>query len=249
MPAEISNAMAGNHLLASLGPEDRDVLSAHLEPVTLDRRLVMEMPGEPVAHVYFPLSGIGSGVTVGWRHLDQRIETNLFGREGMSGLAVVLCADRGQNEVYVQLPGDGLRLEARDLRHAMDERPSIRAALLRYVHVAQIQTSFTALSNGRDRLETRLARWLLMAHDRVDGNELALTHEFLALMLGVRRAGVTVATHDLEGEGLIRAERGVITVLDRAGLDAVADGSYGAPEAEYERLIGHPLRREPPPEP
>ena len=243
MAAEISNAMARNGLLASLAPDDRAALAAHLEPVTLDRRLTIETPGEPVEHVHFPLAGIVSSVTAGRGHPDRRIETNVFGREGMSGLAVVLGAERAVSEVFVQLPGDGLRMPAAALRDALAARRGLHAVLLRYVHVAQAQTACTALANGRDRLETRLARWLLMAHDRVDGDRLDLTHDFLAVMLGVRRAGVTVATHALEGRGLIRAERGAITLLDRDGLETVADGSYGAPEAEYARLFGHPIRR------
>ena len=189
----------------------------------------------------FPLAGLGSVVAVGSRAKDQRVETRIFGRDGMSGISIVMGADRAPYEVYVQVAGVGLRMASGDLVGLMDERPAIRALLLRYAQAAHVQTSYTALANGRDKLETRLARWILMAHDRLDGDEIGLTHEFLALMLGVRRAGVTVATHSLEGRGLIRAARGTITVLDRDGLDQVADGSYGVAEAEYERLIGRPV--------
>jgi CRP-like cAMP-binding protein len=100
------------------------------------------------------------------------------------------------------------------------------------------QTSQTALSNGQSKLEERLARWLLMCHDRINGDTVELTHEFLSVMLGVRRAGVTVGTHVLEGKGLIRASRGGITILDREGLEEEAQGFYGVPEASYARLIG-----------
>ena len=107
-----------------------------------------------------------------------------------------------------------------------------------------IQTAHTVLAQGRAKLEERLARWLLMSHDRAEGDELPLTHEFLALMLGVRRAGVTMATHLLEGRGVIRATRGQLMVVDRKGLEEIAGGTYGVPEAEYRRLIGpfDPLR-------
>ena len=101
-----------------------------------------------------------------------------------------------------------------------------------------IQTAHTALANGQAKVEERLARWLLMAHDRADGNELSLTHEFLALMLSVRRAGVTVALQLAESQGLISAKRGLIYVKDRAGLKKIANGLYGIPEAEYRRLTG-----------
>jgi CRP-like cAMP-binding protein len=117
----------------------------------------------------------------------------------------------------------------------------VRALLLRYAHVFMVQVAATALADGRYSIEQRLARWLLMCHDR-NGDDLALTHEFLALMLGVRRPGVTESLHILEGERMIKAQRGLITILDRQKLEARAGDSYGTPEAEYERLIG-PFRR------
>ena len=122
----------------------------------------------------------------------------------------------------------------------MAKSESLRRRLLRYVHAFTIQMSQTALANSKMRVDARLARWLLMAHDRVDRNDIELTHEFLALMLGVRRAGVTEALQDLESRGLIRAVRGKLTILRRKDLEVVANGSYGVPEAEYERLMAEP---------
>ncbi|WP_353642480.1 Crp/Fnr family transcriptional regulator [Mesorhizobium sp. WSM2239] len=113
-----------------------------------------------------------------------------------------------------------------------------RLFLLRYAQSLSIQTEFTALANARSNVEQRLARWLLMCADRVHGDHLNLTHEYLSIMLGIRRPGVTVAIQLLEGNGLIRANRGVVIVRDRGGLVAASAGSYGVPEAEYERLIG-----------
>ena len=234
------DVMRRNRLLAALPPEDARALAAHLEPIALPRAFFMERPGRPIGHVHFPLSGMGSVVAVGDRHRDQRIEAGVFGREGMSGLAVVLGGDRTPHETFVQLPGEGLRLPADALRAVMGERPEVRRVLLLYAQAWMIQTAHTVLVQGRGKLEERLARWLLMSHDRADGDELPLTHEFLALMLGVRRAGVTMATHLLEGRGVIRARRGRLSVLDREGLEEVAGGLYGAPEAEYRRLIGPP---------
>jgi CRP-like cAMP-binding protein len=109
---------------------------------------------------------------------------------------------------------------------------------LRYVEAFQVQVAHTALSHGSYTIEERLARWLLMCHDRLDGDDLPLVHEFLALMLGVRRSGVTLALQILEGAGVIHAKRGLITVHDRAKLQEIAGGSYGVPEVEYRRLIG-----------
>ena len=136
------------------------------------------------------------------------------------------------------MAGEGQRLRSDDLREAMQTSPTLQALLLRYGQALMVQTAQTALANGRAKIGERLARWLLMAHDRADGDELPLVHEFLALMLGVRREGVTLALQRLEGINLIGAKRGRITILDRKGLEECADGSYGVPEAEYERLFG-----------
>jgi CRP-like cAMP-binding protein len=119
----------------------------------------------------------------------------------------------------------------------MQESRTLRKVLLRFVHSFMIQATHTAVANGSAKLEERLARWLLMAHDRLDGDRLRLVHEFLARMLGVRRPGVTVAIHALESSGVIESARGVITVVDREGLEEMANGSYGVPEREYERLM------------
>ena len=230
-----------NHVLAALAVEDRDRLRPHLEHLDLAKRHYMERPGTDIADVYFPTSGLASVVAVRSRARDQRVEIRLFGRDGMSGLPIVTGTGHSPHEVYMQIAGTGLRLPADSLRLAMSERPTMVAVFLRYLEVAHVQTAHTALANGKDTLEVRLARWILMAHDRSEGDDLDLTHEFLSLMLGVRRAGVTVATHSLEGRGLIRAARGHILVLDRDGLIDVADGSYGVAEAEYERLFGRPV--------
>ena len=234
------DAMRRNRLLAALPPADAEALAPHLEPIALRRGFYIERPGEPVSHVYFPLSGMGSVVAVGDRHRDQRIEAGVFGREGMSGLAVVLGDGRSPHEAFVQIPGEGLRLPADALREVLDARPEVRRVLLLYVQAWMVQTAHTVLAQGRAKLEERLARWLLMSHDRSEGDDLPLTHEFLALMLGVRRAGVTMATHLLEARGVIQAARGRLAVLDREGLEEVAGGTYGVPEAEYRRLLGPP---------
>ena len=141
----------------------------------------------------------------------------------------------------MQTPGAGLRIQVDDLRRAIATRPSLHQHLLRFVQAFMVQMGQTALANGSFSLEQRLARWLLMCHDRVDGDSLATTHEFLSLVLSVRRSGVTEALQALEKRGLISTKRGQIAVLDRAGLEAVAGDSYGLCEAEYERLIGMPL--------
>lgn len=175
--------------------------------------------------IVFPESGIVSVVARGSH--NKQLEVGLIGCEGMTGLAVVMGNDRSPHKTYVQVPGEGQRIGSDDLREAMRESPSIRDTLLRFAQSFLIQSTHTALSNGSAKLEERLARWLLMAHDRTDGDELLLVHDFLAIMLGVRRPGVTVALHALEAGGLIDGRRGVIEIIDREGLEEVANASYG----------------------
>jgi CRP-like cAMP-binding protein len=148
----------------------------------------------------------------------------------MSGPSVVMGnTDRIPHETYMQIAGQGQRIKADRLREAIATSRSLHQVLLAYVFSFMTQTTQTALANGRSKIEERLARWLLMADDRVDGNELPLTHEFLAIMLGVRRSGVTVALQELERKGLIAYRRSVITISDREGLEHSSNGTYSAP--------------------
>jgi CRP-like cAMP-binding protein len=141
----------------------------------------------------------------------------------------------------MQIAGHGWRIAVQDLEQAMAESSSLHRQLLRYAQASHVQVSETAFTNANSDVEARLARWLLMCHDRVEGGDIPLTHEFIAMMLGVRRPGVTVALHVLEGMQVIRAKRGVITVLDREKLEELAEDAYGLSEAEYTRLIGTEL--------
>jgi CRP-like cAMP-binding protein len=237
MPA-VSQPSVRNLLLSRLSPEDFSLLQPHLEPLTLDRGDVLVTPNEPIEHVTFLEAGVTSVVanTDGGR----RIEIGLTGRDGLAGTPVLLGVDRTPHETFMQVAGSGLRIRVQDLRRVIEQSPSVLAHLLRYVQVFTIQTSHIALSNGSHKIEERLARWLLMCHDRLDGDDLPLTHEFIAIMLAVRRAGVTEALNILERQGIIRAKRGNIVVLKRKKLEQVAGDSYGIPEAEYRRLIGPP---------
>jgi CRP-like cAMP-binding protein len=135
------------------------------------------------------------------------------------------------------MAGHGLRLPTAALKVAISTHPALDRSLRRYTQAMAVQTSATAFANAEHTVEMRLARWLLMCHDRTDGDDLGLTHEFLSMMLGVRRPGVTTAIHVLEGNHLIRASRGLITVRNREGLETLADNAYGMPEAEYARLM------------
>ena len=221
---------SSNRILSRLSREDFGLLEPHLEVTDLPLRECLEIRSKPIDHVYFIERGLASVVANGVG--DQGMEVGLIGREGMTGLAVVMAADRTPHETFMQLEGEGRRIRADDLRRAMERSASLHRSFLRYGHAFTLQIAHTAIANGRSKIEERLARWLLMAHDRVDGDELALTHEFLAQMLGVRRPGVTIALNQLETHGLIRTNRGVISIVDRRGLEASSNGAYRPPEAE-----------------
>ncbi len=179
-----------NRILSRLSAADKALLQPDLEPVTLALRQVLEMPNRPITHSYFIGYGLASIIA---KNSHKRLEVGLIGCEGYTGLPIVLGNDRSPHETFMQVPGEGMRISATKLREAISQSPSLQRALLRFAHAFMNQTANTALSNGTATLEERLARWLLMANDRLRGDEIPLTHEFLSLMLGVRRAGVTVA--------------------------------------------------------
>jgi CRP-like cAMP-binding protein len=145
---------------------------------------------------------------------------------------------RSPHATYIQVAGKGQCIHSTALSNATRASQSLRDALLKFVQAFGVQTTHTAISNAQARLDIRLARWLLMAHDRIGEDVLPLTHEFLSIMLAVRRPGVTDALNALRKQGLISYQRGEITVCDRKGLQRTAGESYGTPEAEYRRLIG-----------
>jgi CRP-like cAMP-binding protein len=224
-----------NQLLAALSSSDFRLLQPHLSPVTLKLRTPLEIPNRRIEGVYFIETGIASIVAT---HNDgDRIEAGLIGFEGMSGTSILLNSQTSPNNTYLQVAGEGKRIPTDAFRQALDTSKTLHGLLLKYVQVLITQAMHTAIANARGRIDRRLARWLLMAHDRVSGDTLPLTHEFLALMLGVRRPGVTEALHALSSQKLIRAARGEIIVLSRKGLERVAGELYGVPEAEYRRLI------------
>jgi len=215
---------------------DLSLLQPHLQPQTMAVFLDMERPNRRIESVYFMEAGIASVVAV--QADETRIEVGLIGREGMTGSAVVLGGDQSPHSTYIQVAGEGLRMPSKELRKAMDESDSLRDLLLKFVQAFMVQTAHTAIANARSHIDQRLARWILMAHDRTRDNTLPLTHEFLALMLGVRRAGVTEALQSLKRQKLIATGRNKIMVLNRKGIEQLAGNAYGTPEKEYRRLIG-----------
>jgi len=220
--------LSSNRILSRLSREDLALLEPHLEAVDLPARKSLEKRKKRIEHVYFIESGFASVVANGTS--KPSIEVGIIGREGMTGLAVVLGHDRAQHDTFIQLRGKGMRMTVDSFREAQDRSVSLHHELLRYANAFLMQTTTTALANGRSKVEERLARWLLMAHDRVDGDELPLTHEFLGMMLGSPRPGVTLAVQALEKEGLIDARRARITILDRKAMEKRSNGTYVPPE-------------------
>ena len=224
-----------NCLLQALSQEDFDLLKPHLEPVMLEQDDVCIEVDAAIEYVHFLEGGLGSTVVPDEYH--GTAEVGMQGREGLIGVSVLLDSDRSSHKVFMQTGGPSQRIRVGHLTDAMEQSRSLRRLLLRYAQVFLTQTGQTAYANARFDMKERLARWILMSADRI-GPQLALTHDFLAYMLGVRRAGVTQVLHILEGEQLIKSTCKNLMVLDRGGLEAMAGACYGVPEAEYERLIG-----------
>ena len=198
-------------------------------------RTALSQPGTRPGHAYFLTAGIASRVAV---TDGQRLEVGIIGREGMSDLCVPLRTDSMPYQVFMQVAGRGWRIETDALAAAAREHEALETMMLRWVHVSITHAAQAAVAGVRFTIEARLARWLLMLHDRLDTPRIDITHEFLSEMLGVHRPGVTLAVQGLEGRAAIRGERGRITVLDRAVLLAIAGDSYGVAEQEEARLLG-----------
>ena len=216
--------MPSNRILSRLSRQEFALLEPHLEAVDLPVRKTLEARRKRIDQVYFIESGFASVVANG--SSKPSIEVGIIGREGMTGLAIVMGHDRAQHDTYIQVAGHGLRISAAKLREADERSITLHRAMLRYAHAFLLQTTTTALANGRSKIEERAARWLLMADDRIDGDDLPLTHEFLGLMLGTHRPGVTIALQALEKAGLITTRRSHITIIDRKGLEKSSNGTY-----------------------
>ena len=230
-----SESLVQNTLLGVLAKPDLALLKSHLEWVDLAIGDVLYAAYKQIEYAYFPTSGICTVIAQNAEGIQ--IETGMIGREGFVGIPIVLFVDSTPSQVVVQAAGRALRISRARLLNAIRENPSLSATLLRFAHTFNVQVSQTALSNGHFTIHQRLARWLLMCQDRVDSHEFPMTHKFLAIMLAVRRAGITDALNYLEGKKAIRAMRGRIVILNRTVLEDMAGGAYGVPEQEYKRLM------------
>jgi CRP-like cAMP-binding protein len=232
---EKAQEIVRNRVLANLPTDDFEALRPHLTPTELKRHAIVQEANSPVKQVYFVESGFISRVAR--THSDGLVEVAIVGRYGFVGISVALGTMISLHRTLVLIPGYALRIDAGDLHRAMQERPNIREHLLRYVHTLIVQNSQTALCNVRHELEQRLARWMLLACERLDDDKLPVTQDVLSMMLGVRRAGVSVVLAKFEAEGLIRKSRGSIDVLDIASLEQRACECYRIIQQTYDRLL------------
>lgn len=224
-----------NRLLAALPETDYQRLIPHLEQVDLELGKVLYQVGEPIDYVYFPHSSLVSLVMV--LQDGSTAEVGLVGGNGMVGVPVVLGSDISFTLAIVQVADGAVRMRADQLKAEFRRGGALQALLLRYVQALLAQVSQTAACNRLHTLEARLARWMLLVQDAINSNELQLTQEFIAQMLGVRRSGVTVAAGALQQADLIHYNRGKITVLNRKGLEKVSCECYRVIEEEYKRLL------------
>lgn len=236
MSSDAHDRLAENRLLALLPAAELDALRRHAEAVALRHGDHAIVPDEPIQHVYFPLTCLLSMVTT--MEDGATVESGSIGREGMSGIPVVLNAGQTTMPTFCQIPGRALRVRAEHVRDLYERSPEARRIFNRYVHTVVVVGSQSAACNALHRVEARMCRWLLMSSDGVASDVVNLTQEYLAAMLGVRRPGVTEVAGQLRADGLIDYTRGSIRILDRPGMEARACECYGRVRGEYERLFG-----------
>lgn len=225
-----------NRLLGLLRHSDYHRLRPHLHRIPLEYKQSLYRANKPIEFVYFIETGVGSLVNT-MRNGDAA-EVGTIGNEGVAGLPIVFGDNRAPTAVYVQVPGAGLRMNAMVFEKELAQSNSMRTVMLHYAHAFFNQVAQSAACNHYHSLEQRCCRWLLMTHDRMQSDEFLLTQEFLAMMLGVQRTGVTAAAGGLQRSGLIRYKRGNVTILDRPGLMQRSCECYSVSKREFDRLLG-----------
>jgi CRP-like cAMP-binding protein len=227
-----------NRLLELLDRESFERLRPHLEHVTFDYKMPLNEQDRPIEFVYFPVKGVASLVNT--MEDGSAAEVGTIGNEGMVGLPIILGDSVAPNSVYVQVPGEGLRLKAAILREALDRSRAMGQVMLHYAHAFFNQVAQSAACSHFHNVDQRCCRWLLMTHDRVQSEQFLLTQEFLGMMLGTRRSSVTLAANKLKKLKLIKYSRGHVTILDRSGIEQRACECYGVSKREFDRLLGPP---------
>jgi CRP-like cAMP-binding protein len=225
-----------NRLLSLLSDDDYERLRPHLSPVVFEYRKSLYDPWRPIDHVYFPIDGVASLVLTTADGASAEVGT--IGNEGMVGVPICLGDYQAPSSVYVQVPGTALELDARIFRGELDHSPTLNLVMLRYAHAFFNQVAQSAACAHLHKVEQRCCRWLLMTRDRMPSGDFLLTHEFLGMMLGVRRTTVTDVMGTLQKAGLIHYRRGHVTMLDHEALERRACECYDISKLEFERLLG-----------
>ena len=231
-----TRGLSGNRLLARLPRDEYERILPHLERVSFSLGEVVYESGGQMAHVYFPTNAIISLLYV--MENGSSAEMGVTGNDGLVGIALFMGGDSMPNRAVVQSAGDAVRMRAKVLQDEFKRGGAFQRLLLRYTQALITQMSQTAVCNRLHAIEQQLCRWLLLSRDRLDSDELVMTQELIANMLGVRREGVTAAAGRLQEQGLISYVRGRIRILDRPGLEAVVCECYRVVRDEYERLLG-----------
>ena len=225
-----------NRLLSLLSDDDYEHLRPHLTLITLEYRKILYEAARPIEHVYFPIDGVASLVITTAEGGSAEVGT--IGSEGIVGLPVCLGDREAPSSVYVQVPGTGLKMDADAFRGELEHCPTLNLAMLRYTHAFFNQVAQSAACAHLHRVEQRCCRWLLMTRDRMPSGEFLLTHEFLGMMLGVRRTTVTEVMGILQKAGLICYRRGHVSILDPEALRSRACECYDISRLEFDRLLG-----------
>ena len=225
-----------NRLLSLLSDSDYERLRSHLSQVVLDYKKSLYEASRPIEHVYFPVDGVASLVITTADGASAEVGT--IGGEGMVGLPVCLGDRDAPSSVYVQVPGTALRLDAHIFRAELECSRTLNLIMLRYAHAFFNQVAQSAACTHLHKVEQRCCRWLLMTRDRMPTDDYLLTHEFLGMMLGVRRTTVTDVMGSLQKAGVIRYRRGHVTILDREALRQRACDCYDIMRLEFDRLLG-----------
>ncbi|MCD2450383.1 Crp/Fnr family transcriptional regulator [Methylicorpusculum oleiharenae] len=233
--SDVASIQRVNELLTGLPENEYSRILACSEPVELILGAILCESGQHFEHVYFPLTGFISLVKTLEGH--KPLEMGLIGNEGMLGVTLVLGVNLAPMQAIVQGEGTALRISVNQFKHELSESPCLQRSLNLYLYVLLTQLSKTAACTHFHEIEPRLARWLLMTHDRVHDNHFHLTQQLLADMLGVRRSGVTIAAGALQQRKLISYIRGEITIIDRKGLEAASCECYNALEDDYTSLL------------
>lgn len=231
-----------NRLLSALSSEDKALLAPYLTPTDLEKGRLLYDPGDDIDQVYFPNDGVISLMTL--MESGAAIESATIGREGALGLMVAVAPRQSLSRAIVQAPGSALRIAAAPLHEAWTRSAALRHLVDRHNEALFGHAIQSVACNALHAVEARFCRWLLSCHDRIDSNTVSLTQEFLADMLGVQRTTVTAVAGSLQTKGLIRYRRGVVDILDRAGLEAMTCECYGAVRRSYERLLPDPFGEE-----